>query len=127
MSAYSAEKQEKNVASDPEQPTLTLEGDWNQVVTGMDWPSPSATMTIAVSGSTVTITDFISAGTEVVGTLTENKITIPAGTSIEGAGTLDTDVVLTVSDDYNTITASGFGIGGWINVSAYSAEKQEKN
>ena len=109
------------------QPTLTLEGDWNQVVTGMDWPSPSATMTIAVSGSTVTITDFISAGTEVVGTLTENKITIPAGTSIEGAGTLDTDVVLTVSDDYNTITASGFGIGGWINVSAYSAEKQEKN
>lgn len=111
----------------PEVGGLTLEGVWDQVVTGMSWPSPSATMTIAVNGSTVTITDFISAGTEVEVPLTGNTITIPKGTMIESAGTLDADVVLTVSDDYNTITAGAFTVADWINVSAYSAEKQEKN
>ena len=132
VSAYSAEKQEKNVPGEPETPetpevTLTLEGAWDQVVAGMSWPSPSATMTIAVSGSTVTITDFVAAGTVVEATLTGNTITIPAYTMIEQAGPLDADVVLTVSDDYNTITAAPFTIAGWVNVSAYSAEKQEKN
>ena len=134
MSAYSAEKQEKNVATEPEVPEVggpTLDGAWNQNVAGMSWPSPSATMTIAVNGSTVTITDFVVAGTVAEGTLSGNQITIPAGTAIgtgnNQAGSLDEDVVLTISADYNTITAEPFSIGGWINVSAYSAEKQEKN
>ena len=110
---------------------FTLEGAWDQVVTGMSWPSPSATMTIAVSGSTVTITDFVVAGTVAEGTLSGNQITVPAGTAIgtgsNQAGPLDADVVLTISADYNTITAEPFSIASWCNVSAYSAEKQEKN
>ena len=140
VSAYSAEKQEKNVATEPETPEVpevpevggpTLDGAWNQNVAGMSWPSPSATMTIAVSGSTVTITDFVVAGTVAEGTLSGNQITVPAGTAIgtgsNQAGPLDADVVLTISADYNTITAEPFSIASWCNVSAYSAEKQEKN
>jgi hypothetical protein len=79
----------------------------------------------------VTITDFVAPGTTAVGTLSGNEITIPKGTTIgsgsNSAGPLDTDVVLTISEDFNTITASPFAIAGWVNVSSYSAEKQVKN
>ena len=123
VSSYSAEKQVKNEAPKP-----TVNGVWNQAVSGMSYPSPSATMTISVSGSTVTITDFICAGTVAVGTLSGNEITIPGGTSIgtgsSTAGPLDADVILTISDDYNTITSSPFSIAGWVNVSSYSATRQ---
>lgn len=106
----------------------TLDGTWNQTVTGMSWPTPCETMTISVSGTTVTITDFLVSGTVAVGTLAENTITIPKGTSIgsgmSSAGTLDADVALIVSE--NTITAtSQFSVGGWIFIAAYSATQQE--
>jgi hypothetical protein len=81
-------------------------------------------MTIAVEGTTVTITDFVAAGTVAQGTLSGQEITIPAGTSINSAGSLDADVVLTVSNDYSTLTAGPFKISGWISVSAYSATKK---
>lgn len=103
-----------------------LNGTWNQTVVGMSWPSPSATMTIAVSGTTVTLTDFVAAGTVAVGTLDGDTITIPAGTNIgtgsNTAGPLSSDVILTVVG--NTISTEPFNIAGWINVSSYSANKQ---
>ena len=105
-----------------------LAGTWDQVVTGMSWPTPSETMTIAVSGTTVTITDFLASGTVAVGTLAENKITIPQGTAIgsgmSSAGSLDSDVVLTVSDNKEITVSSQFSVGGWIYVASYTATKQ---
>jgi hypothetical protein len=85
-------------------------------------------MTIAVSGSTVTITDFVASGTNAVGTLEGNTITIPKGTTIgsgsNAAGPLDSDVILTISADGKSISAPVFKIAGWVTVSAYSATKQ---
>jgi hypothetical protein len=111
----------------PESGSKTLEGVWDQAVAGMSWPAPSATMTIAVDGTTVTITDFVAPGTTAVGTLSGNEITIPKGTTIgsgnNSAGPLDADVVLTISEDFNTITASPFSIAGWVKVSSYSATR----
>ena len=101
-----------------------IAGIWNQTVAGMSWPTPSATMTIAVNGTSVTINDFISAGTEVTGTLDGNTITIPAGAMVESAGPLDAAVILTISADAKSISAPEFSIGGWINVASYSATKQ---
>ena len=101
-----------------------IAGIWNQTVAGMSWPTPSATMTIAVNGTSVTINDFISAGTEVTGTLDGNTITIPAGAMVESAGPLDAAVILTISADAKSISAPAFSIGGWINVASYSATKQ---
>ena len=101
----------------------SLAGTWNQTVVGMSWPSPSATMTVSVEGNAVTLADFLVAGTVVTATFENNKIVVPAGTPIGSgnnqAGTLDTDVVLTLEG--NTFTAPAFSIGGWINVSSYSA------
>lgn len=102
-----------------------IAGIWNQTVAGMSWPTPSATMTIAVNGTSVTINDFISAGTEVTGTLDGNTITIPEGAMVESAGPLDAAVILTISADAKSISAPAFSIGGWINVASYSATKQE--
>ena len=101
-----------------------IAGIWNQTVAGMSWPTPSATMTIAVNDTSVTINDFISAGTEVTGTLDGNTITIPAGAMVESAGPLDAAVILTISADAKSISAPAFSIGGWINVSSYSATKK---
>ena len=101
-----------------------IAGIWNQTVAGMSWPTPSATMTIAVNGTSVTINDFISAGTEVTGTLDGNTITIPEGAMVESAGPLDAAVILTISADAKSISAPAFSIGGWINVASYSATKQ---
>ena len=127
VSSYSAEKQVKNEASSEPEQTIDINGDWNQSVVGMSWPAPSATMTIAVDGTTVTITDFVAAGTTAVGTLSGNEITIPKGTTIgsgsNSAGPLDADVVLTISEDFNTITASPFSIADWVKVSSYSATR----
>ena len=101
-----------------------IAGTWNQTVAGMSWPTPSATMTISVNGTTVTITDFVASGTQATGTLDGNTITIPAGMYIEGGGSLDAAVILTISADAKSISAPAFSIGGWINVSSYSATKQ---
>ena len=116
------------VEQPPQQGSADIAGTWNQSVTGMSWPAPSATMTIAVHGSTVTITDFVASGTKAVGTLEGNTITIPKGTAIgsgmSSAGNLDSDVILTISEDGKSISAPAFSIAGWVNVSAYSATKK---
>ena len=103
----------------PAEPSVNIAGTWNQTVAGMSWPSPSATMTITVDGSTVTLTDFVAAGTVVEATFENNQIVVPAGTMIEQAGPLDADVVLTLEG--NTFTAAPFSIAGWVNVTSYSA------
>ena len=126
---YSATKaggSEEEGGETADEPTF-LVGTWDQTVTGMTWPTPSATMTIAVSGNTVTLTDFIAAGTVAVGTYADNTITLPAGTAIgsgnSAADALDNELVLVVSD--NTISFPyQFTIGGWIFVANYSATKQ---
>ena len=116
------------VEQPPQQGSADIAGTWNQSVTGMSWPAPSATMTIAVNGSTVTITDFVASGTNAVGTLEGNTITIPKGTAIgsgmSSAGPLDSDVILTISEDGKSISAPAFKIAGWVNISAYSATKK---
>ena len=116
------------VEQPPQQGSSDIAGTWNQSVTGMSWPTPSATMTIAVSGSTVTITDFVASGTQAVGTLEGNTITIPAGTMIGSglsmAGPLDSAVTLTVSADGKSISAPVFSIGGYMTISSYTATKK---
>ena len=108
--------------------TADIAGTWNQKVVGMSWPTPSATMVIAVNGTTVTITDFVASGTQATGTLEDNTITIPAGTSIgagmSSAGPLDAAVTLTISADGKSISAPEFSIGGYMTISSYSATKQ---
>ena len=108
--------------------TADIAGTWNQKVVGMSWPTPSATMVIAVNGTTVTITDFVASGTQATGTLEGNTITIPAGTSIgagmSSAGPLDAAVTLTISADGKSISAPEFSIGGYMTISSYSATKQ---
>lgn len=100
-----------------------LSGTWNQTVVGMSWPAPSATMTITVDGSTVTLTDFVATGTVVITTFENNQIVVPAGTAIgsgmNAAGTLDADVVLTLEG--NTFTAAPFSISGYMTITSYSA------
>lgn len=100
-----------------------LAGTWNQTLTGLSWPAPSATMTIAVEGNTLKITDFVATGTSVTATFEDGKIVIPAGTAIgsglNAAGTLDADVVLTLNG--NTLTAEDFMIGGYMTISGYTA------
>ena len=128
---YSATKaggSEEEGGETTDEPTF-LVGTWDQTVTGMTWPTPSATMTIAVSGNTVTLTDFIAAGTVAVGTYANNTITIAAGTAIGGgtsaAGYLDNELELVVDADNNTISFPyQFTIGGYIFVASYSATKQ---
>lgn len=100
-----------------------LSGTWNQTVVGMSWPAPSATMTITVDGSTVTLTDFVATGTVVITTFENNQIVVPAGTAIgsgmNAAGSLDADVVLTLEG--NTFTAAPFSISGYMTITSYSA------
>lgn len=129
---YSATKaggSEEEGGETTDEPTF-LVGTWDQTVTGMTWPTPSATMTIAVSRNTVTLTDFIAPGTVAVGTYANNTITIAAGTAIGGgnsaAGSLDNELELVVDVDNNTISfPSQFTIGsGYIFIANYSATKQ---
>ena len=129
---YSATKaggSEEEGGETTDEPTF-LVGTWDQTVTGMTWPAPSATMTIAVSGNTVTLTDFIAPGTVAVGTYANNTITIAAGTAIGGgnsaAGYLDNELELVVDVDNNTISFPyQFTIGaGYIFIANYSATKQ---
>ena len=102
---------------------VDLSGTWNQTVVGMSWPVPSATMTITVDGSTVTLTDFLATGTVVITTFENNQIVVPAGTAIgsgmNAAGSLDADVVLTLEG--NTFTADPFTISDYMTISSYSA------
>ena len=123
VESWTAESTAPAGGEEPEAPSVNIAGTWNQTVVGMSWPSPSATMTITVDGSTVTLTDFVAAGTVVTATFENNQIVIPAGTNIGSgsntAGPLDADVVLTLEG--NTFTAAPFSIAGWVKVSSYSA------
>ena len=123
MKSLVATKQGGATPEVPVGPSVNIAGTWNQTVAGMSWPAPSATMTITVDGSSVTLTDFVAAGTVVTTTFENNQIVVPKGTAIgagsNSAGSLDADVVLTLEG--NTFTAAAFSIGGWINVSSYSA------
>ena len=107
----------------PAQEEGTIAGEWNQSVT-VGTGTPSATVTIEVSGNQVTLTNFIYEGTVVTGTLAGNTITIPANTSISTTtGPITKDLVLTLSDDTSTLTAPDFSIGGWVSVTGYTATR----
>ena len=101
----------------------SIAGVWEQSVT-VGTGTASATVTVEVSGDQVTLTDFIYEGTVVTGTLSGNTITIPKNTMISNTtGPLSSDVVLTLSDDTSTLTAADFQIGGWVNVTGYTATR----
>ena len=123
MKSLVATKQGGATPEVPVEPSVNIAGTWNQSVVGMSWPAPSATMTIAVDGSSVTLTDFVAAGTVVTATFENNQIVVPKGTMIGSgssiAGPLDADVVLTLEG--NTFTAAPFSIGGYMNITSYSA------
>ena len=101
-----------------------LAGTWDQVAE-VGGVAAYNTVTVAVDGNTVTLTDFLYQGVVVTGTLNGNTITIPAYTMIsEMTGPITEDLVLTVSADNRTITAPDFSIGGWMAVTGYTATKQ---
>ena len=101
-----------------------IAGTWDQVAE-VGGVAAYNTVTIAVSGNTVTLTDFLYAGVVVTGTLNGNTITIPAYTMISDmTGPILEDLVLTISADNRTITAPNFSIGGWMDVTGYTATKQ---
>ena len=122
ISGYTAVNPDMEIGGEEEE-TVSLAGTWNQTLTGMSWPTPSATMTIAAEGNTLTITDFVATGTSVTATFEDGKILIPAGTAIgsgmNAAGALDADVVLTLNG--NTLTADDFTISGYMTISGYTA------
>ena len=102
----------------------SIAGTWNQVAS-VGGSAANSTVTIAVDGTTVTLTDFLYAGVIVTGTLNGDTVTIPANTMISSStGPISADLVLTISADKKTITAPDFNIGGWINVTGYTATKQ---
>ena len=102
----------------------SIAGTWDQVAS-VGGSAANSTVTIAVDGTTVTLTDFLYAGVTVTGTLNGDTVTIPANTMISNStGPITADLVLTISADKKTITAPDFNIGGWINVTGYTATKQ---
>ncbi len=102
----------------------SIAGTWEQVAS-VGGSAANSTVTIAVDGTTVTLTDFLYAGVTVTGTLNGDTITIPAYTMISNStGPITADLVLTISADKKTITAPDFNIGGWIDVTGYTATKQ---
>ena len=101
----------------------SIAGTWDQVAS-VGGSAANSTVTIAVDGTTVTLTDFLYAGVTVTGTLNGDTVTIPANTMISNStGPITADLVLTISADKKTITAPDFNIGGWINVTGYTATK----
>ena len=102
----------------------SIAGTWDQVAS-VGGSAANSTVTIAVDGTTVTLTDFLYAGVTVTGTLNGDTVTIPAYTMIsDSTGPIMADLVLTISADKKTITAPDFNIGGWIDVTGYTATKQ---
>ena len=102
----------------------SIAGTWDQVAS-VGNSAANSTVTIAVDGTTVTLTDFLYAGVTVTGTLNGDTVTIPANTMISSStGPISADLVLTISADKKTITAPDFNIGGWIDVTGYTATKQ---
>lgn len=102
----------------------SIVGTWDQVAS-VGGSAANSTVTIAVDGTTVTLTDFLYEGVVVTGTLNGDTITIPEYTMISNStGPIMAELVLTISADKKTITAPDFNIGGWIDVTGYTATKQ---
>ena len=102
----------------------SIAGTWDQVAS-VGGAAANSTVTIAVDGTTVTLTDFLYEGVVVTGTLNGDTITIPEYTMIStSTGPIIAELVLTISADKKTITAPDFNVGGWIDVTGYTATKQ---
>ena len=102
----------------------SIAGEWNQTAS-VGGSAAYATLTVAVDGNQVTFTNFLYEGVSVTGTLNGNTVTIPAYTMIsDSTGPIMEDLVLTISADNKTITAPNFNIGGWIDVTGFTATKQ---
>ena len=102
----------------------SIAGEWNQTAS-VGGSAAYATLTVAVDGNQVTFTNFLYEGVSVTGTLSGNTVTIPAYTMIsDSTGPIMEDLVLTISADNKTITAPNFNVGGWIDVTGFTATKQ---
>ena len=102
----------------------SIAGEWNQTAS-VGGSAAYATLTVAVDGNQVTFTNFLYEGVSVTGTLSGNTVTIPAYTMIsDNTGPIMEDLVLTISADNKTITAPNFNVGGWIDVTGFTATKQ---
>lgn len=117
-----------------------LAGDWTQTVTfgsaSASKDGAATTATVTVSGDQVTIENFILEGVTATGTLSGNTITIPAANSglPTTYGPVDADIVITLSEDNRTMTATnvttGYGYGivvdSWVAVSNAPAGGEEE-
>ena len=102
----------------------SIAGEWDQTAS-VGGSAAYATLTVAVDGNQVTFTNFLYEGVSVTGTLNGNTVTIPAYTMIsDNTGPIMEDLVLTISADNKTITAPNFNVGGWIDVTGFTATKQ---
>ena len=86
----------------------------------------SASVTVSVSGDQVTLENFVFSGCTATGTLSEKTITISAANADLPTtyGPVDNDIVITLSDDMKTMTASNIttGYGYGIVVDSWTAE-----
>ena len=106
-------------------------GDWNQTVTfgsnSAVKTGASAAVTVSVSGDQITLENFIFSGCTATGTLSGKTITISANNSglPTTYGPVDNDIVITLSDDMKTMTASNItsGMGYGIVVDSWTAER----
>ena len=115
---------------EPEVGGSPLAGEWNQtVVFGANSAvktGAATTALVTVSGDQVTIENFVLDGVTATGVLSGNTITIAKANSglPTTYGPVDNDIVITVSDDNATMTAtnitSGYGYG--LVVESWTAE-----
>ena len=108
-----------------------LDGDWTQTVvfgaTSSVKDGAASVVTVTVSGDQVTLENFILTGSTATGTLSGNTITVAAANSglPTTYGPVDSDIVITLSDDNRTMSATkvstGYGYG--IAVDSWTATK----
>lgn len=111
-----------------------LAGEWKQSSSfgNNNVTSSPTTVTITVDNDKVTIEDFVVSGAVAVGTLNGNKITVKAS-DIQGFpstyGPVDSDVVITISDDNSKMTASGIstGMGYGVSVTSWEITKSQSS
>lgn len=108
----------------------SIAGEWNQtVVFGANSAvkdGASAVVTVGVNGNQITLENFIFAGSTATGTLEGNTITVSAKNSGLPLtyGPADSDIIITLSEDNRTMTASNIstGYGYGIVVTSWTAE-----
>ena len=124
---------------EPEVGGSPLAGEWNQtVVFGANSAvktGAATTALVTVSGDQVTIENFVLDGVTATGVLSGNTITIAKANSglPTTYGPVDNDIVITVSDDNATMTAtnitSGYGYGlvveSWTITKAGAVEPEQ--